>query len=275
MKGSSNLSERIQRILNSGVNQEQVNLMEHTYPLSLPDLSLYDELESEQVVVSLDKVKGGPRIDATLSWLENFLIMNEKIDGLLDSIEKDGLQQYIQSFQTNETTDPDPIELGYLDNLDSYFVISGGNHRITVAKMIGMKTIRTKVCYHKYSKERANSKSVFNWKRERLKKKIEQLGFWYNWDNKYNTDEINIYFKAQHIWFCKIPSEYRFYEGDIDKTFHFLNNLEKLIDLYSSLPVFLRSIVLLYIKRTDQKYRSIIENEFALLLKAGYFKENG
>ncbi|MCY8466503.1 ParB/Srx family N-terminal domain-containing protein [Bacillus atrophaeus] len=265
------MSERVQQILVAGVSQEHVNLMENIYPLPLPDLSLYDELENEQAEVPLDKVKGGYRIDSTLSWSENFHIMKEKIDHLLNSIEEDGLQQYVESFLTSETTSP--IELGYCDNLDSYFVISDGNHRITVAKMIGMKTIRAKVCFHKFIKDRADLKSNFICKREKLKEKIETLGFWHECKNRDNVNEINIYFRDQHIAFFIIPNEYRFSEGDINKALQFLNNLEKLIERYRSLPIIVRSIFLLYIKNADQNYKSIVENEFASLLQAGYFKQ--
>ncbi|MCY9186542.1 ParB/Srx family N-terminal domain-containing protein [Bacillus halotolerans] len=263
------MSERVQRILAAGVFQEHVELMKDTSPLPLPDLSLYDELKNVQVEVPLNKVKGGYRIDAALSWYENFNIMNEKIDHLLHSIQEVGLHQYIESFQSDETTNP--IELAYCDNLDSYFVISDGNHRITVAKMIGMKTIKAKVCLHKFIKDRADLKSEFNCKRKKLKEKIEMLGFWHECKNRDNINEINIYFKKQHIAYFIIPSEYRFSEGELNEALQLLNNLEKLIALYRSLPMILRRVFLLYIKRTDPNCKSIIENEFALLLKAGYF----
>jgi hypothetical protein len=99
-RGLKQMGKRIGRILNLNINDNEINQMDSEYSLSVPYQDLYDFKGGgeEQILVPVCKIKGGGRINHNLSWLVNFKNMGERIDNLLHSIEKRGLEYYIKSF---------------------------------------------------------------------------------------------------------------------------------------------------------------------------------
>lgn len=264
------MSERISMVLNAGVDDKWLKQMENEYPLQVPDGALYNFIESsnEQALVPVCKIKGGSRIEPNSSWINNFKDMGDRIDNLLDSIERRGLKDYVNSFQSDQKGEK--IELGYYNNLDAYFVENGGNHRVTIAKIIGMETIKARVSRYEYQKDQEEKKHVFNWMRKQLDEKIKNLGFSTNYQEKGISDELEIFYKDKLIYIFDIPQSFNYKNDELKRACETIENLERIIEIKRSFPPLLSKIILYYLYKTE-KYGWHIQDKIKTLLEEGYF----
>ncbi|PFK42074.1 hypothetical protein COJ23_26580 [Priestia megaterium] len=278
------MCKRINRLLQLGVDVSKINQMKSEKPLPYPDSTLYslEEGSNEQIFVPVCKIKGGYRIESELSWLDNFICIGEglkgkKIDDLLNSIEKHGLESYIRSFQIDQPQS-DAIFLEYFNNLDGYFVSSGGNHRIVIAKMIGMQTIKARVSRSNYQKELEEEKHVLNWRSKKLREEIEEitrhLSFTDCWTTIGDTEKLKIFYKKMLIYDFSIRSVQKssiITVEDLNEAYIQLEKLERIIEITKLFPKILLKILLAYLSK-NENYRWIIQTKIKQLNEVGYFK---
>lgn len=267
-----------ERLLNFGVSSSHLLIMKHKRPLPYPLFLLYDDgiTVQHRYSVPLHDIKGGSRLESDISWYDNFInvlnkdhkmcISGRKIDDKLDWIKKVGLENFKKEVQL---TSSDNIKLSYYDNIDAYFV-DEGNHRITVAKMIGMKEIFAEVTKYSFKTEYDEAVHILNWKRKMLFKNLKALHFFYQF--KFNGD-LEIYFNDVYIGKFSIPKENETKDShNVDEALMFLDKLTyyKQIRKTAKSSWFSKILFAYFIKKLFIKDRYLM-NRIEALNKLGYF----
>ncbi|MDF2001688.1 hypothetical protein P2Q02_03385 [Bacillus pumilus] len=258
------MSERIKKIVRAGVSESQIENMSTTYPHNYPDFRLYKYVpkmeEEKERLVEVSKIVGAYRVKSKDSWLENFDAMGSRVDYLIDSLEKKGLESYKKSFKEDQDR---KIHLSYLEDLDCYFTSGDGNHRTVVAKVIGMNYIQTKVSHYQPNIKRIKIKKKLDLIKKEIFEKVKNMNF--DHDVNKNTEQIHIdiFYKELIIQSIFIEDEYILYPVDQienlqkskDKFIHLCSKIET----YKLLPKIFKTIFLAFYSRGDRKIKDIIK----------------
>jgi hypothetical protein len=266
---NSNREARLRQLCNQDISPTS-NLC----PKPIPDPHVYKSRETIKVqqLIPVKKIMGGNplRIDTDKTWLENFKVMDEQIDGLLDSLEEKGLSGFINFLQEDRKTEK--IEVSYYDDLDEYYVIENGSHRTTLAKVMGIETIKALVTPHEFKPELLEKKKEEEERLEKefplLIKRISNLGLdsTTKKDSQGKSKEIYVTYKGKSIDYFNITCL-----NDLEKAFDKLEVLESLIDARRLL---IDSLLLLNIRYFKLRRRSpwYINDVLDKLAKSNYFK---
>ncbi|MGK9185290.1 hypothetical protein KXS12_24020 [Priestia filamentosa] len=276
---NSNREARLRQLCNQDISPTS-----NLYPKPIPDRHIYKyrEIIEVQQLIPVKKIMGASplRIDTDKTWLENFNAMDKQIDDLLDALEEKDLSGFINFLQ--EDREKEKIEVSYYENLDEYYTIGNGNHRTTLAKIIGIETIKALVTPHEFKPEllekKKRRKQLEIEKKEEEKrlakefplliKRISNLGLdsTTKKDSQGKGKEIYVTYKGKSIDYFNVTCL-----NDLEKAFDELEVLESLIDARRVLPA---SLLLLNIRYSKLRKRSpwYIEDVLDRLTKSNYFK---
>lgn len=276
----SNREARLRQLCNQGIS-----LTSNSYPKPIPDSDVYEckkrKEDRVQELIPVKKIMGGSplRIDTKKTWLENFEVL-PRMDQQLDDLEKEGLSGFIASLQAD--LKKEIIDVDYYDDLDEFYVMDNGNHRTTLAKVMGIETIKARVALHEFKPELLEKKKRCEQleiekkqEEERLKKefpllitRISNLGLdsTTKKDSQGKGKEISVTYKKKSIYYFNITCL-----NDLESAFDDLEILEELIEARRVLPA---SFLLLNIRYLKLRKRSpwYIQEVLDKLAKSNYFK---
>ncbi|RAS73156.1 hypothetical protein [Priestia endophytica] len=274
----SNREARLRRLYNQDISRTS-----DSHPKPIPDSSEYEckKIKEIQELIPVKKIMGGNplRINTEKTWLENFEVI-PRMDRQLDRLEKEGLSKLIAFLQADQKDEI--IVVDYYNNLDEFYVMDNGSHRTTLAKVMGIETIKARVRPYEFKPELLEKKK----RREQLeiekkaeeerlekefpllRKRISNLGLdsTTKKDSRGKSKEIYVTYKGKSIDYFNITCL-----NDLEKAFDELEVLESLIDARRLLT---DSLLLLNIRYFKLRRRSpwYINDILDKLAKSNYFK---
>lgn len=270
------------RLIKAGISPQQIKKARAEFPQRQPDLNLREFIavsSSTQVEISLSKVKYlNSRANINMSWFDNFTKNKNYRQGpggsfceLLSNLEKNGVANFINSFQKDQT---EPISAIYYEDFDT-FIIEEGKHRVTFAKVIGMKKIKAEVTTLKSNPSEINKYIDYEKKKKELKKTLQNLNLEFDCQRRqhgfYKGEQISIQYRQKNIVKLDIlDSYYLDYYGKNELNFQVVYEIAKFIKKINSIPCFRNFIAKL--KANNKNLHPLSKLILNRLIKQGYFK---
>ncbi|MGM0845002.1 MAG: hypothetical protein ACQEUT_08495 [Bacillota bacterium] len=274
-------NKRIQRLIDAGISDQQIDRARNEYPQRQPDLDITKfkiVKSSGQKPIPLSKVKYlNNRVNESFSWLDNFLENNDYRQGqdgsfeeLISSLEKKGLDDFISSFQKDQE---ELITATYYEDLNTY-VIGEGKHRTTFAKVIGMDKLMAEVTTIKSNPIEIQKYLDYQTKRKELEKSIQNINLEFSCERAQigldKGEKINVQYKQKSIVKLEVIDSYYLDKGKMNLNIKVMNEVTEFIIRVNRIP-FLRNLIA-NLASNNRKYHTLSRLILGRLIKHGYFK---